>query len=120
VKATAFGYNSMVATVNVVHGSTNTVNFSLSPTLIATNFESGVGGWVVTGNATANSKWALGDPQPTGGGTVQTGDDHTPSPGVNAWITGLAGGNVGDNDVDGPLNGPGTTTLTSRSSTLWE
>jgi hypothetical protein len=60
-------------------------------------------------NGSNVGRWALGDPQPTNGGTVQTGDDHTPSPGVNAWITGLSeNGSVGGNDVDG-----GATILTS-------
>jgi choice-of-anchor B domain-containing protein len=108
VKATVFGFDAMVANVEVVNGSTNTINFSLTPTSIVTTFESGVGSWTVSGNA-SSGVWALGDPFPTGGGTVQTGDDHTPPPGVNAWITGLpAGTSVGDWDVDS-----GSTILTS-------
>jgi hypothetical protein len=62
----------------------------------------------VSGGATTG-QWELGDPQPTDGGNVQTGDDHTPAPGVNAWITELAAGtSVGSFDIDG-----GQTILTS-------
>ena len=70
-------------------------------------------GWTVT-NAPALTAggWQRGDP----GGTTNAGavcepfDDHTPSPGVNAWITQIAlpGQSAGSNDVDG-----GPTTLTS-------
>jgi len=73
-----------------------------------------------------NQAWAVGDPlddATTGiwervdpeqttdgeGRTAQPGDDHTPAPGVNCWITeGSAGGGVGDYDVDN-----GQTTLYS-------
>ncbi len=110
VKASAFGFNAKQANVNVLPGSQLGIDFPLSPATIVTSFESGVGLWSVSGiNGSNVGRWALGDPQPTNGGTVQTGDDHTPSPGVNAWITGLSeNGSVGGNDVDG-----GATILTS-------
>lgn len=70
-------------------------------------------GWTVT-NATALTAggWQRGDP----GGTTNSGavcepyDDHTPDPGVRAWITqiSLPGQSAGSSDVDG-----GPTTLTS-------
>lgn len=66
-------------------------------------------GWVVnlegTDNATTG-RWERGNPSGT---IAQPEDDHTPPPGVNAWITGLAtGGSDGGNDVDN-----GTTSLYS-------
>jgi hypothetical protein len=108
VRASAFGFNAMTANFVMTNGRAFTIDFALPPTALATAFETGVGSWAVTG-ITGSGKWALGDPQPTGGGLIQTGDDHTPAPGVNAWITGLpAGTSVGANDVDG-----GATVLTS-------
>lgn len=67
-------------------------------------------GWTVnlegTDNATTGA-WVRVDPRGT---AAQPEDDHTPTPGVTAWITGQGpvGGGVGDADVDG-----GTTTLYS-------
>ncbi|MBD3219987.1 T9SS type A sorting domain-containing protein [bacterium] len=55
--------------------------------------------------------WERADPQPTSssGYTVQLGDDHTPDPGTQCWVTGaLAGSGAGSFDVDG-----GKTTLYS-------
>ena len=75
-------------------------------------FEAGAGGWArISPESATTGLWELGDPEPT---TVQPGDDATPPPGVNAWITGLAAGaNAGDNDVDG-----GVTTLASGNIDL--
>ena len=75
--------------------------------------EGGSNGWTVGDPAddATTGVWQLGDPAGTIDGEsryAQPEDDHTPAPGVNAWITGLSGGNVGDNDVDG-----GQTTLYS-------
>lgn len=110
VKASAFGFNSAMANVDVGVGSAYTVNLPLTPAAVLTTFELGTAGWTVTGINGANvGRWELGNPEPTSGGAVQSGDDHTPTPGVNAWITGLtAGASVGTNDVDG-----GSTILTS-------
>jgi hypothetical protein len=110
LRASSFGFNAKLASVNVLPGSNNLVDFTLDAAPIVTAFESGVGLWTVSGiNGATVGRWQLGDPEPTNGGTVQTGDDHTPAPGVNAWITGLsAGTSVGFNDVDG-----GATILTS-------
>ncbi|NNE44852.1 MAG: T9SS type A sorting domain-containing protein, partial [Gemmatimonadetes bacterium] len=108
-RAKVFGYNALEKTVSVPAGGSLTVDFDLNPTtVVADDYESGPGTWTVTGNATTG-QWELGDPQPTDGGNYQTGDDHTPAPGVNAWITELAAGSgIGSFDVDN-----GTTTLTS-------
>jgi hypothetical protein len=77
----------------------------LDLTLLETAFEPSDGGWAVTApdDATAGN-WEWGNPSGT---PYQPEDDATPSPGVNAWITGLAGG-AGNGDVD-----DGTTTLVS-------
>jgi len=107
VRAVAFGYNVAQASVQIESGVADQLDFPLHPALLATSFESDPG-WTVSGNATTG-EWERADPQPTAGGQVQTGDDHTPAPGVNAWITGpLAGMAVGSYDVDG-----GATVLTT-------
>ncbi len=65
-------------------------------------------GWVVgaPGDTATAGIWNRMDPQPT---AAQPGDDHTPAPGVNCWVTdGNAGTQIGSFDVDG-----GATTLTS-------
>jgi large repetitive protein len=65
-------------------------------------------GWTIgaTGDTATTGQWQQGDPEPT---TNQPGDDNTPAPGVNAFITGLAAGTgAGSFDIDG-----GGTTLTS-------
>jgi choice-of-anchor B domain-containing protein len=107
VRVKAFGYHAKEIPVTVGVGTSLDLDVALNATSIATTFEAGAGGWTAAGSATAG-QWALGDPEPTDGGAVQTGDDHTPT-GANAWITGLlAGTGVGSNDVDN-----GTTILTS-------
>ncbi len=65
-------------------------------------------GWTVgaPGDTAISGVWNRMDPQPT---AAQPGDDHTPTPGVNCWVTdGNAGSQIGSFDVDG-----GATTLTS-------
>lgn len=58
-------------------------------------------GWTTT--LQNNWSWERADPETTssGGSTVQSGNDHTPS-GTQCWVTGAAAGtSVGTNDVDG-------------------
>ncbi|MCC6660984.1 MAG: hypothetical protein IT437_08880 [Phycisphaerales bacterium] len=65
-------------------------------------------GWsgVAPGDTAATGRWNRMDPQPT---AAQPGDDVTPAPGVNCWVTdGNAGSGIGTYDVDS-----GFTTLTS-------
>lgn len=66
-------------------------------------------GWTVgaPGDAATAGIWVRANPVGTG---AQPEDDHTPDPGVNAYITGngVPGGFPGEQDVDG-----GATTLTS-------
>lgn len=73
-------------------------------------------GWTVdpdgTDDATAGI-WVREDPNPTNNG-VQPGDDHTPAPGVIAWVTGNdPDPRPGNDDVDG-----GCTTLLSPTYDL--
>jgi len=73
------------------------------------SFEVSDAGWTVggSGDTATTGVWVRVDPVGT---TAQPENDHTPAPGVNAWITGqgVVGGTVGANDVDN-----GVTTLTS-------
>ncbi len=64
--------------------------------------------WTVgaPGDTATRGIWGIMDPEPT---AAQPGDDHTPAPGVNCFVTdGRAGTSVGAWDVD-----DGATTLTS-------
>ena len=104
VRITKFGYNPTEATLQIQAGVATVLNVPLHAAGYASDFETSPG-WTVSGNATVG-QWERADPQPT---EVQPGDDHTPPPGVNAWITGpLAGSSVGTYDVDG-----GATILTT-------
>ncbi len=65
-------------------------------------------GWLVgPGDTATTGIWTRVDPVGT---SAQPEDDHTPSPGIRAWVTGQGapGGGLGDNDVDN-----GMTTLRS-------
>jgi hypothetical protein len=76
-------------------------------TIIAHDFESDLG-WTVgdTGDDAGTGIWDRCDPEAT---EAQPEDDHTPDPGVRAYITACpAGASQGTNDVDG-----GKTTLLS-------
>jgi len=109
VSASAFGYDTRLASVTTSFGSALEVDFPLDPAVIATDFETAEAGWTVTGNALTGT-WERADPEETKEGTesVQPEDDHT-AVGVNAWVTGaLSGAAVGQWDVDG-----GETVLTS-------
>lgn len=95
----------------------NTVRFPSAGEISAAYIEESVitldtceinAGWTIgaPGDAATTGQWGLMDPEPT---AAQPGDDHTPAPGVNCWVTdGRAGSQVGSFDVDG-----GATTLTS-------
>jgi choice-of-anchor B domain-containing protein len=115
VRVRAFGYATTEAQVDVAAGQGSTLDFPLTPALVATSFEVPDLGWTVSGNASLGA-WERADPEPTfdGGTPMQPGDDHTPSPGTQCWVTGpLAGSTVGAYDVDG-----GETILTSPSFAL--
>lgn len=115
VRAMAFGYTPMEAHVNVTEGVALTVDFELNPALYATDFEAGTAGWTVVSTA-SRGRWELTDPQATssGGTPIQPGDDHTPPPGTECWVTeGRSGTAPGQWDVD-----DGATVLTSPSFVL--
>ena len=106
--AWAFGFDRLQTTVGMSDGADLSFDFSLPIAFEADDFEAPAAGWTVSGNATGGV-WERADPEGTAGGTVQPEDDHTPDPGVNAWVTGAAAGTgVGGGDVDG-----GSTILTS-------
>lgn len=70
-------------------------------------------GWTVTNHSSLTAgAWARADPVGTtnAGAACEPADDHTPAPGVMAWVTqpALPGQTAGSSDVDG-----GPTTLTS-------
>jgi choice-of-anchor B domain-containing protein len=63
------------------------------------------------GDTATTGQWERGDPEAT---SAQPGDDHTPPPGVNCWVTGRTrGSGDGSNDVDG-----GFTTLLSPAYSI--
>jgi hypothetical protein len=112
VRLEAFGYHPIETTISVAAGSDVVVNFSMNAAFVAEDFETAPARWIVAGGAD-RGMWERGDPAGTarGGIPVQPEDDHTPDPGVNAWITGLArGSTVNSWDVDA-----GATTLTTPS-----
>ncbi len=82
-------------------------SYSSRETILSFDMETDAG-WTsgAPGDTATAGLWERGDPEPT---AAQPGDDHTPAPGINCWITGRrAGGGVGSFDVDG-----GFTTLLS-------
>jgi choice-of-anchor B domain-containing protein len=109
IRAWAFGYDASEAHVHVEPGATIGVSFALGEAFRVDEFEV-ASGWTVSGTATSG-QWERADPESTSDylGPVQSGSDHTPSPGTLCWVTGqLAGGGPGSFDVDG-----GPTILTS-------
>jgi hypothetical protein len=87
--------------------------FTATSTLFADNFETNLGWTVGAPSDTATTGiWTRVDPV---GSAAQPEDDHTPGAGTMCFVTGqgVAGGGVGDNDVDG-----GATTLTSPALNL--
>jgi Zn-dependent metalloprotease len=77
----------------------------LDLTLLERTFEPDGAGWsVVAPNDATAGNWEHGDPIGT---SYQPEDDHTPDPGINAWVTGITA-EPDNGDVDS-----GTTTLLS-------
>jgi hypothetical protein len=99
VRCSAFGYNTIETTIAVSNGSNLDVDFAMNAAALVRDFETGPSGWTATSSGGVTSGfWELGDPQGTG---AQPEDDHTVSPGVNAWITQLAAGSgIGSFDID--------------------
>jgi len=91
-------------------GETLRFRVGVVTTFLANDFEGASDdGWTVgdAGDDATTGVWVRVDPRGT---AAQPEDDHTPSPGVRAWVTGqgTVGGSVGEEDVDG-----GKTTLKS-------
>jgi len=100
VTATAFGFGSATESVSIANGVPATRGFVLAPSFFVDDFESN-GGWTTEVNG-STGEWTRGNPNGSGGGQVQTEDDHTSAPGTDCFFTGQAspGDGVGSNDVD--------------------
>lgn len=112
--AERFGFSRSRAVTTVVADATTSLDLSLDPALFADDAETDQGWSFFTSGDTSStsSRWVRVDPNGTGGGQVQPEDDHTPPPGVVAFVTGnCPPGNTPEAcDVDN-----GVTTLTSPS-----
>lgn len=111
VRASALGFGAREKTVGISNGSAGTTNFDMTPSFVFDTQEV-ASGWTAgaAGDNASSGIWTRVDPIGTGGGLIQPEFDHTPAPGVLAWITGQSTdpGSIGENDVDN-----GRTTLLS-------
>jgi hypothetical protein len=107
-----FGYSGKEATV-LLGTQPAVIDFELDRARFMDAFEL-ASAWSVDSTA-IEGEWVRVDPIGTAGGTVQSENDHTPSPGVLAYITGQ--GPLGGNPESGDLDG-GSTTLSSPSIDL--
>lgn len=96
-----FGFASALSRHSVGPGASELV-VSLEPALFVDDFE-GATGWSQGFSGAVSGLWERVDPNGTGGGAVQPEDDHTPDPGVVAFVTGQSapGAGIHDNDVEG-------------------
>ena len=105
------GYAPLESTIVLAQDTPATLDVSLDPGVLADNVESDQGWALGFGDVGVTSgTWERVDPNGTGGGLGQPENDHTPDPGVIAFITGQSppGADIHDNDVEG-----GITTLQS-------
>ncbi len=114
VAASLFGYDPDTVQVTVVDGVPQIADFSLIPWFLTLRMEDGENrGWtrIAPDDDATTGIWIRRDPNGTGGGQVQTEDDHTPDPGFKCYVTGNAapGSSIGLDDVDG-----GKTTLFTK------
>ncbi len=109
VTARAFGFSD--GETRILLGTTGVADvvLRLEPAAFVDDVESDRG-WTlgVPGDGATSGQWVQVDPNGTAGGTIQPEDDHTPDPGIVAFITGQQSpGQASEaNDVDG-----GSTTL---------
>ncbi|MDH3626313.1 MAG: choice-of-anchor B family protein [Acidobacteriota bacterium] len=99
----ALSYSGSESLVVLKTGQSSIVDFQLEAARYVDTIEID-NGWVYDTQSTATQgHWRRVDPVGTGGGTIEPADDHTPSPGIRAWVTGqgLMGGAAEFQDVDG-------------------
>lgn len=106
-----WGYNTQLSNVNVSGGPSN-FSAALTPGY-RDEFAMDLN-WQITGNAQTGA-WEIGEPNGTTyqGQPANTDQDISTDLGDQCYVTGNAGGNAGNDDVDN-----GTTTLTSPSMDL--
>ncbi len=117
ITAEAFGFESGELLVEQFLPGLASVTFSLDPARLADDAEMDQG-WQLgfpQDGAHRSGEWERVDPNGTGGGAIQPEDDHTPAPGVTAFVTGQSdpGASAEVADVDG-----GETTLESPAIDL--
>ncbi|MDX1389975.1 MAG: carboxypeptidase regulatory-like domain-containing protein, partial [Acidobacteriota bacterium] len=111
VTAEAFGFAAKDERILLLNGIPAMADFDLDEGRLGDDVEADQAWKHGLSEDTAQSgAWERADPNGTGDGTVQPEDDHTPDPGVTAFITGQSPPDAGieDNDVDA-----GFTTLRS-------
>ena len=109
VIAERFGFASAEPRVTLVAGQPATLDIALDPGAFADDMEQDTGWTFVSDVVGQDGEWERGEPNGTGGGSVQPGVDATPDPGVEAWVTGNEfGATIESDDVDA-----GDTTLLS-------
>ncbi len=113
ITADRFGFSGKDVTVVLQADQSFVLDIELDPAHFVDDFEV-ASGWNVESTA-VEGDWVRVDPIGTAGGTVQPESDHTPSPGIVAFVTGQGppGGEPEDGDVDG-----GATTLSSPTVDL--
>lgn len=105
VTAEAFGFASAESRVTLTSAGLSGLNIDVEPGRFVDDAETNRG-WQLggaPGDAATSGRWERVNPNGTGGGTIQPEDDHTPAPGVTAFITGQAavGSPAESSDVDG-------------------
>ncbi len=109
VLAERFGFAAADLDLVVAAGRPATLDVSLEPGAFADDMEADRGWTFWSEVVDQDGEWERGEPNGTGGGTVQPGVDATPGPGVAAWVTGNEfGATIESDDVD-----EGATTLVS-------
>ncbi len=114
VSVDAAGYSGDEAVRSFAAGEAAALDFALAEAAFVDDLETDLG-WTRGPSTATQGHWTRVDPNGTGGGAIQPEDDHTPAPGVIAWITGqgLSGGDPEFQDVDG-----GQTTIVSPAVDL--
>lgn len=103
VSVDVMSYSGAESLVLLQLGQTTTIDFELEQARFFDSLEADEGWSPDSGNSATQGHWKRVDPVGTGGGTIEPADDHTPAPGVKAFVTGqgLPGGSPEFQDVDG-------------------